>query len=511
MKNTIKILAFAAAVSVLGSCTNKFEEYNQDEFAVKTADPAILLPSMIDALMYIQQNKSQMVDQMVGTLGGYFTLSNRWSGQNFDTFNASDDWNSSVYSTIFTDIYSNFFKIEESTKGSGHYYAVASLIRAAAMLRVADCYGPIPYSLVQNGKMYVAYDTNEAVYKNIINDLENAATVLFDYTQQYPASKPMGAKDLIYEGDYALWAKFGNSLALRAAMRSGDEEAVKAAIDHPAGLILENAENAMMSPGVQGNPYQLAAVTWGDLRANSSIVDYMNGYQDPRLELYFTKSSFSGYTDRYVGMRSGQKAFDKSEVQGYSMPACKSSDALPVFVAAETHFLLAEAALKGWYTKETPQALYEKGVRLSMGQYGVEGDRIDAYLADATSRPANHEDDPLGGGVLDYTRKSTITVAWNDGDDNEKKLERIITQKWIANYPLGLEAWAEYRRTGYPDLAPAIDNLSPGQVVSTQRGMRRLRFPFTEKDLNRANYDEAVRMIGGTDNEAVDLFWTKKN
>ena len=53
----------------------------------------MLLPTMIDAMMYVQQNNSQMIDQMVGTLGGYFTLTNRWGGQNFDTFNPSADWN----------------------------------------------------------------------------------------------------------------------------------------------------------------------------------------------------------------------------------------------------------------------------------------------------------------------------------------------------------------------------------------------------------------------------------
>lgn len=78
-------------------CTANFEDYNTDPYAVKSADPAILMPTMIEALMYVQQNDSQMVDQMVGTLGGYFTLSNRWGGQNFDTFNASDDWNAIPY------------------------------------------------------------------------------------------------------------------------------------------------------------------------------------------------------------------------------------------------------------------------------------------------------------------------------------------------------------------------------------------------------------------------------
>ena len=93
-----------------------------------------------------QQNDSQMIDQMVGSLGGYYTLSNRWGGQNFDTFNASDSWNAIPYETMFLDIYANYFEIEKFTGASGHYYAMANLLRAAAMMRVADMYGPIPYN-----------------------------------------------------------------------------------------------------------------------------------------------------------------------------------------------------------------------------------------------------------------------------------------------------------------------------------------------------------------------------
>lgn len=66
-------------------------------------------------------------------------------------------------------------------------------------------------------------------------------------------------------------------------------------------------------------------------------------------------------------------------------------------------------------------------------------------------------------------------------------------------------------RTGYPELAPAIDNLSGGTITDNFRGMRRLRYPYTEKNLNAANYAAAVAMLGGVDNESVDLFWTKKN
>ena len=263
----------------------------------------------------------------------------------------------------------------------------------------------------------------------------------------------------------------------------------------------------MMSPGVQGNPYQLASASWGDLRVNASIVDYMTGYDDPRCEAYFQKSTFDN--TRYIGMRAGTAGFEKSAVSGYSLPNVQSGSSLPIFVAAETNFLRAEMALREWTVGGTAQSYYEAGVRLSMEQNGVAGEDIDAYLADETLVPAGHLNDPRGA-KYNYDRQTDVKIKWNDADGTEKNLERIITQKWIANFPMGLEAWAEFRRTGYPELAPAIDNLSVGVISDNFRGLRRLRYPYTERNLNKSNYDKAVALLGGTDNESVDLFWTKK-
>lgn len=509
MKNIIKLtcLTLTAAFGFAG-CTGNFEKYNSDPYGVFESNPTMDLPAMIASLMYTQQNDSQMVDQMVGTLGGYFTLSNRWGGQNFDTFNASDSWNAIPYNTIFEDIYAGFFKIESYTKGSGHFYAMARLVRAAAMMRVADMYGPIPYSQVAEGNFYVAYDSLEDVYEQIIDDLTSAATTLSAYAENYPGQRPLAGFDLIYDGDYAAWARLANSLCLRAAVRSGNKEAAEFACSHTAGLIETNQQNAMMDPDVQGNPYQLASASWGDLRVNASIVDYMTGYGDPRLDAYFQKSSFD--SSRVIGMRSGSASFEKSAVADYSLPNMTSKDKLPIFVAAETNFLRAEMALNGWNAGGDAQTFYETGVRLSMEQWGVSSAATTVYLANAASTPGKHQNDPRGASQ-NYDRQTTITIQWDDTATPAKQLERIITQKWIANYPMGIEAWAEFRRTGYPELAPAIDNLSGGVITNNFRGLRRLRYPYTEKNLNSANYNAAVSLLGGEDNEATDLFWAKKN
>lgn len=507
MKNIIKIVCLALVLCGTSSCIGNFEEYNTDPYKIYRADPPILLSTMIETLMYVQQNRSQNVDQMVGSLGGYFTVSNRWGGQNFDTFNASDAWNALPYNTTFQMLYSNFFDIEKSTNKSGHYYAMGCLLRAAAMMRIVDSYGAIPYSKVAHGTFYVEYDKAEDVYKYIIEDLSKAATVLNSYATDFPGSKPMAGNDAIYDGDYMKWARLANSLILRAAMRSGNQEAFESACTHAAGLIEDNAQNALMSPGSQPNPYFLAAsASWTDLHVNGSIVDYMVGYDDPRCGAYFMKSTFD--PAKYIGMPIGEASFEKPNIAGYSLPNIATEDRLPVFVAAETNFLRAEAALNGWAVGNTAQYYYEAGVTLSMGQHGVKTDVIATYLADELLKPASHVD-PRGAKYT-YNRKTELKIKWNDGASDAEKLERIITQKWIANYPLGIEAWTEYRRTGYPELAPSIDNLS-SVITNKTRGMRRLRYPYTEKNLNSANYDLAVSMLGGADNEATDLFWAKKN
>lgn len=501
MNKIIKYIACASiAVMALPGCTGKFEDFNTNPYAPTQGDPSLFLPKMIEQMMYVQQNSSQMIDQMVGTYGGYFTLTNRWGGQNYDTFNVSDDWNKSTYNTAFTNIYSNYFEIEKITGADGHYYAISKLIRAAVMMRVADCYGSIPYSQVKDGQMYVAYDKERDVYQNIINDLKEAVKTLGSFGNN---GKPLAGKDHIYDGDYAKWAKLGNSYIMRAAMRIGDKDNFLEAMNSPFGFIKDNADNALMDCGAQRNPYELASASWGDLCCNATIVDYMNGFNDPRREKYFTKSK----RNQYEGMPAGNANFEKGKVQGYSLPNFGTATAparIPVFVAAESEFLIAEAILKKWVTGDA-KTHYEHGIQLSFEQWGAKG--VETYLTNNTATPNGHTDDLAG--FNSYTRKTKVKIAFNAQGNQEQQLEQIITQKWIANYPMGLESWADLRRTGYPEMTKYAHNLGNANI-NLNIGAYRLRYPYTEKDLNATNYKEAVGWLqGGRDNEATKLFWVK--
>ena len=514
MKKKILNIVLAAAVTpFLCCCTDNFEEYNTNPYEPHSLNPPMLFATMITTGINVQQNDNQMIDQMVaGPFSGYLTMANSWGGSNFNTFNQTESWNQIPFNTPFEKFYSNYFKLETATGGKGHYWAMAKLLRVNTMLRVTDCYGPIPYSQVANGKTAVAYDSQEDVYKHMFEDLDYVIQMLGEFVDEVGGLKPLEGYDPVYNGDYNKWMRFANSLKLRLAVRISNvspelartkaEEAVKST----RGLIDTNDNNAYVGVGAEPNPLWLVASSWGEIRINATIASYMKGYSDPRSAVYFTTSKLGGDSP-YMGMRSGLEGVKPATYSGYSMPNYEQKDDMLMFCAAETAFLRAEGALRGWDMGGSARDFYEQGVKLSFDQRKVSG--ADEYLANAVAVPEPFID-PVNPAKCNYTPKTKITIAWNEGASTEEKPERIITQKWIANFPLGFEGWADYRRTGYPEVFPSVSNLSNG-VIDTNRQLRRLPFPLSEKQGNSANVSAAVSMLGGPDTGATDLWWAKKN
>jgi hypothetical protein len=200
-----------------------------------------------------------------------------------------------------------------------------------------------------------------------------------------------------------------------------------------------------------------------------------------------------------------------SNPANFSKPAFTADSPLMVFCAAETAFLKSEAALRGWIAGGDAQAktYYEEGIRLSMEQHKVS---IGNYLTGTTS-PESYKDIVSGATVSVAT---PITVSWDDaGATQNTKLEKIITQKWLANYPLGFESWSDHRRTGFPQFFPAVNNLSSGGFIgvvtnTSSRMVRRLPFPQSQYQGNYENVQKAIQMLGGDDAAYTDLWWAKK-
>lgn len=172
--------------------------------------------------------------------------------------------------------------------------------------------------------------------------------------------------------------------------------------------------------------------------------------------------------------------------------------------AAETAFNKAEAALLGWDVKgETVKDLYESAIRLSFEQWGVTSG-FDQYLEDDTSTQADYIDPNDNKG--NESAISSITIKWDDNADREVKLERLITQKWIALWPLGQEAWSEYRRTGYPHFFPLLNG-----NVSNLPVANRIPFPPSEYIRNTVNVNAAVSKLGGPDNYQTKVWWQRRD
>jgi hypothetical protein len=332
--------------------------------------------------------------------------------------------------------------------------------------------------------------------------------MLTSYLQLGGASEKSALKayDVVYGGDFKKWVKFANSLKLRMAMRIAFVDPVNAqkyaleAINHPIGVIEANDENAEID-----NDTNSLWVMWGpyaDTRAAAEITTYLKGYNDPRLSKYFVPAE---ETDDYRGMRVGIVIPSHDwACKNFSVPNIAEKAPTLWMCAAEVAFLKAEAAAYWGWIGDDAETLYNQGISLSFAQWGA-GDAA-AYANDDTSMPNGYTDDP------NYTAgaPSTITIKWDNAATNEEKLERIITQKWIAIYPLGHEAWAEKRRTGYPRFfdIPVVTNTD--QTLKT-RGASRIPYGIDELRNNAQNYNAALNMgLGGRDDYGTRLWWDVK-
>lgn len=487
-------LLMAAVLLALASCTGDFEDINRNPNQVteeqmealnyKTGTKVRTLQSLV---IPVQEHMYQFNESLTGgPFAGYIGATvDTWQTK-FETYNPSADWRKWPFANVITETYTPYKGIVGGTDDEVAV-AFARLLRVAIMQRVTDSYGPIPYSELENNEsVYVAYDSQEAVYTKMFEELDEAIETLGRNTTL--SSDAWSRYDGVYYGNIAQWLKYANSLKLRMAMRltevKPDLARTKASEAIAGGVITANADNAAMHAAE--NRTTLIYNDWGDHRVGADILCYMTGYNDPRVEKMFLPNDVGNYVGIRIGIDVAGKA---TAMTKYSNLIVESSTPYLWFNAAEATFLRAEYELR-WGSEATAQSLYEDAIRLSFEERGASG--ADAYVADGTSRPAAYTD-PLG--MYSAAAQSTITIAWAPGAGNfEENLERIITQKWIAIFPLGVEAWSEHRRTGYPRLLPVVADKSGGGVDVAQ-GARRLPYPVEEYQQNNANLQAAIQML----------------
>ena len=226
---------------------------------------------------------------------------------------------------------------------------------------------------------------------------------------------------------------------------------------------------------------------------------YLNGYEDPRREKMFQPATITG--GGFHGVVNGLGSTEQKFYTKMSAPNIFGETPMRWLLASEVAFLKAEfKLLKG--DKSGAKSDYEEGIRLSFLENGLSASDAADY-AQSMKTPARFID--MSENPTKYSKNAlgTVSVKWAE-DGNE--LERIITQKWIALYPNGMEAWAEFRRTGFPKLFPINEN-SNDPSIDKNKQIRRVIFPKSEYANNAGAVNAATRLLGGPDSGGTRLWW----
>lgn len=497
---------FAVAAFFATSCDEGFDELNTSKTGARSIDPVYQLNNAIistssggaaggSTLIYDIGIVQQIISPNSGVLtGANYNQDNRQATQ-------------TLWQGYYRNVIRNTTDIINQTKDvpeRSNLMNMARIIQAYGFMILTDSYGDIPYTEAGVGfidqNFFPVYDAQENIYPSIIQELGSAASALSE-------SGTIETADVLYGGDLALWKKFANSLILRAGMRLSkvdptQAEQVVGGVDL-ANLILTNEDNAAVW---HDNNYQngigvtLNGTEGANFYLTEPFVNHLKNNNDPRL---------SAIAVRYVGATSGPEqtvdraSFDPADQIGMPMghdnstiPAVATNLGLasfydftqadrrrvtkqtaPAFLvtAAQTNLLLAEARQRGWITTGTADEYFENGVRAHMEQLGIvdEGSAIDQADVDAY-----------------------INAHPYDGT-----LEQINDEYWIASFLAGPEAFANFRRSGYPDLAP---NPYPGREIDGF--IRRLTYPTSEISVNPDNVGAAIARMG-PDNLDTRVWW----
>lgn len=451
---------------------------------------------------------------------GYFGQNNNWNGGvNNITYFLDDKWLSASFRRSYADLYPSWKAVKVECDKSGNFdaFALAEIIKVSAWHRTTDMFGPIPYTKAGEPMVVIPYDSQEVVYKGLFKDLESSIALLTPRAEQN--AKLLESYDAIYAGDVRKWVKYANSLMLRMAMRIRYVEPdlakkyAEQAVNHSIGVMENVADEAKMERGaglVFVNNLDILAKQYNECRMGASMLSYLVGYEDPRLESYFTNTeseyaieAFNG--KKYQAIPTGSSFAQNDIFKSFSMPNVSSNTPTYWMRASEIYFLRAEGAMLNWNMGGEAESFYKKGVETSFVESGVNIAEVGEYLTNEKEPIAYRLD------LVSHTSEAptTATTAWEGS--TEEKFEKLMIQKWIALYPNGHEAWTEWRRTGYPKLHKVMVNESGGLVDSTT-GIRRMRYPVTtgQSEEELANIAEAVKLLGGADSPATKLWWDKR-
>lgn len=480
------------------ACDDGFDELNTNEVDPTEVDPVFQLNEAIINMSFpgsVLVYDMGIVQQIITPNSGVLT------GANFnqDNRNSTEDMWINYYRGVIRNTRDIISRIQDDPERS-NLLQMTRILQAHAFMLLTDTYGDIPY--FEGGKgftdqtLFPAYDPQQEVYSDILQELNQASAAL-------SSSGRVETADVLYGGDIDLWRKYGNSLLLRAGMRltkvepSTAEQVAQEAFQ--AGVITENSGNAVIRHDanyVNGPGRTLNATEANNYYLGAPFVEYLQETNDPRLRAiavtYVGAASGPDQVlgpdgngtydpDVHVGMPIGnndetarQAAAQLGLTSFYEFAqadrerVAKQTSPMFLVTAAQNHLLLAEAAARGWISASAEE-LYQAGIQLHMEQ-----------MASYDERSAIPEAE-----IQEYINNNPLTDA--------NALEQINTQYWIASFLNGPEAFANFRRSGFPNLDP---NPFPNQDLTTENFIRRFTYPASEIAVNAENVNAAVNRMG---------------
>lgn len=494
------------------SCTDDFEEINTDKNTIATVGSAELPFLFSKALASVPWNQQTAQNLYADQYAQYFANNAAYFPTDRLVINFS--WAQGPWDRQYTQIVPQLQTIFDNVEATSSEYALANIWWVYSFHRVTDYWGPIPYFQAGVPGKSVPYDSQELIYDDFFKRLDDAVAVLNGKTNE----NPYADFDLVYGGDVNKWIKFANTLRLRLALRISNINPTRAKSEAEAatvaGVMLNSPEDDALAQRNEIDINQLSRMSeWDEFRMTAAMESALTGYDDPRTPEYFIPALETG---TYEGLRNGLTvaqldepvntiSFNSHVGPRWTAPVSGGiadylSTSANVMSAAEAYFLRAEGTLLGWNMGGTAQELYEGGITNSMKQWGITDETAIQDYINSDKMPIAPED------FLNSPPISNVPIKF-EPSDTDIQLEQIAIQKWLALFPDGVEAWADFRRRHILGLYPVANSDNPDIPDPTANWIRRLPFLISEYQTNRAEVEKAVELLGGPDKISTPLWW----
>ncbi|MCW3090000.1 MAG: hypothetical protein JWP81_1069, partial [Ferruginibacter sp.] len=490
------LIVLSGIICMANSCTKDFEQLN--------TSPSLVTEALVkpDNLFSAVQKDAIFGIPDLGRLSTFGKISEfaafmASESSGFPFKNTDYDYYFSTYYRAYLINMNETVRLTQDDPGLSNKNAMARIFRVWLWQNVTDMYGDIPYTEAAKDRDHLVaepkYDKQEDIYKDLFTQLKAATAQLSDD----PSKRSYGAADLLFKGDVSSWRKFANSLRLRMALRvrfvnnALAQQNITDVINAP--LISANAENArLLSEGSsapnENNRSPLIRLIKNNLieprHLGFPVLDILARNNDPRIPIYFKlpklidPSSSIPYRARPINVYGpGTERYLRDSISLVGDFFEASQFIFNLITAAEVSYMKAEAVLAG-LAPGNANTLYRTGIQLAMEQYGVAAGSITTFLASSAA-------------TLNGT--------------NEQQFEQIMNQKYISLVYQSNEAWAEYRRTGYPKMW-----LGSGATDTQGQIPRRLTYPADEYSKNSVNVAAAAAHYPEGDKLTSKVWWDVK-